>query len=222
MIPAFVLHTYKDQERAKKRITSLRTLYPSSPVIAIADGVDDADYAAFCKDNKVQYTLGDRLKLPEFSGKWTERWMRAYLDQTDAPLVIKLDPDTGVFKALASFPGADVFGKYSYLTNSDLEMLGGCVGFTRRAVEKILDTKMLGQYRFSLAGYTYPRFAPNRLLPGEGPEERQFISVQDRIVSYIVKHLKLSLADWPQVAVECGGRPSLAPADFAFVHPYLD
>lgn len=113
----FYIGVYKDQALAQRCITRLREFYPVATIVSIADGIDDPSYAQFCKDNQVQYRVGDRLKLVQFGGMWTLRFLQALLS-TEADVYFKIDPDTGIHAPfdLTYLPDGDIFGNLRPLT----------------------------------------------------------------------------------------------------------
>lgn len=89
----FALNFYDEPEDlVQKCAASVKEFFPDSCLV-------------FCDDRI------ERLKTKDFSGHWTERWMRKALETT-ANVIVKIDPDTRCF-GCAPFPASDMFGKIS-------------------------------------------------------------------------------------------------------------
>lgn len=188
-------YTQRDAALSLKSAFALKTLYPGVEVILIEDS--------------------PRLKLPQFSGQWTDRWMKAAL-LTDADIIIKLDPDTRATKAAASFPTTDIFGQQAplgtYFPKSTGIICGGAIGFQRAAVQKIVDSGFLLDPKYTVKPYL--------------TEERRFgtpretVSLQDPIVADIAQRLGLKSGDWPGLHIKFQWEPPVvAPKDALFAHP---
>jgi len=210
MRPMFYMGVYKDQFLAKLAIEALQKFYSDSPILCIADGTKDDIFSQFCADRGVQYTEGERLKLPQFAGRWTERFLKLFL-QTDAPLVIKIDPDTRVNRAVEEFPKASIFSMFRYYLNGKRILNGPAIGFTREAAQAILDSGLLHDEKYTTYWYAYPRFRAPMLRPWEEEKFDEFVSLQDEITTDVVERLGLSFAEWGDV--------SLTDQNAAFVHP---
>lgn len=211
----FQICVYKDQELARARISELRSFYGATPIQSISDGVRDDAYAKFCLDHSVRYHIGDRLKLTKFAGSWTVRRLRLFL-QTDADVCVKLDPDTKVCAKVERWPSADLFGHKQDPPAAILH--GGCLGITREAAQKILDSRLLLAQR-----YTDLRFGYRRFHDEKKPEEERevvWVSCEDRILQDLSARLSLTLADFPEAYCVSGSVPRYPPAGKAFLHPW--
>lgn len=209
----FYIGVYKDQRYAENLIQALRNIYPELRIISISDGVKDTEYEMFCNKNKVDYILGDRIKLPEFSGQWTKRWLKASMDD----LIIKLDPDSMAIKSLSSIPDSDVFGHILTLHSRSV-VLGGVFGIRGNAAQKILNSGILDDKKFTTNAYAYPRFCKEGIKYGEDLEE-DWVSSQDQIMCDVIKQLNLSIAEWNEVLVKDGCYVVNPDDRYAFVHP---
>jgi hypothetical protein len=136
----------------------------------------------------------ERLKLPKFAGRWTERYFKSFLE-TDETLLVKIDPDT-VVNRRADFPDAPLFG-----TRRWQNMLSGAaVGYSRQTVQQIIDSKMLLDEKYTSHWYQYQRFQAPHLRPGETPENT-WVSLQDDIITDIASRLNIPITDWPDVSL---------------------
>ena len=187
----------KDAALAQKSAAALKLLYPTAQVLVIEDS--------------------PRLKLAEFGGQWTERWMTQAL-ATGADVIVKVDPDTRALRP-ASFPTADIFGMTSpmgtYYPKSTGILSGGAIGFQAAAVEKILASGLLRDVK-----YTTKPYATEERRHGIPREQ---IALQDPIVHDIATRLSLNEGQWPGLHIKFSWEPAQkAPANATFAHPVKD
>jgi hypothetical protein len=195
----FYLGVYKDQAKAKACIESLQALY-ADPILSISDGSKDADYSRFCIERGVSHIDGARLKLPQFAGLWTERYLEEFLVSSE-PFVVKLDPDTKVQHKVESFPDADVFCTFKYSHSGAKFFSGAALGCSRAAAERILASKLLRDGEYTKPSYAYHRYFPPLLKKGEELETTA-ISLQDEILTDISKRLLLQVVEWSDISLE--------------------
>jgi hypothetical protein len=186
----------RDKTLASKSMSACQKLYPNDLVVGIPDT--------------------PRLKLAQFGGQWTQRWMEAALADAEAEIIIKIDPDTRALKACRAFPTTDIFGQLApegtYYPKSNGIICGGAIGFTRAAVQKIVDSKLLLDPKYTQKPYW--------------TEERRFgtprehIALQDPIVHDIAQRLNLSEGAWDGLDLMMSWEPSRPFQKTAtFVHP---
>jgi len=199
MTPLFYMGVYKDQFLAKLNIDALQKFYSDSPILCITDGTTDDTFSQFCAERGVRYIEGERLKLPQFAGQWTGRFLQLFL-QTDAPLVIKVDPDTHINWAVEQFPTASVFAGFRYYPSGKRILNGPAIGFTREAAQAILDSGILLDEKYTTYWYTYPRFREPLKRPWEEEKFDEFVSLQDEITTDVVERLSLPVAEWKDVS----------------------
>ena len=190
-----ITYWQKDAALAQKSAAALKQIYPTAQVLVIEDN--------------------PHLKLAQFGGQWTERWMKAAL-ATEADVIIKLDPDTRATNAVTTFPTTDVFGQEApvntYWPKSSNILCGGAIGFQAAAVQKIVASGFLLDSKYTQKPYV--------------TEERRFgtpretISLQDPIVADVVQRLSLTTGNWPGLSIKFAWEPAVAPPkDAIFVHP---
>jgi hypothetical protein len=178
---SFAITTYKDN--SDLAISDLTRFYPGAYVFKFNDCVE-------------------HLKTPDQAGKWTERYLRAFL-ASDADILIKIDPDTAVLRPAVNFPTSDMFGECVLGFP-----LGGAIGYSRVGAQKIVDSNLLQDAKYTTKDYTYS---------WKGGEQ---VSCQDKIMRDIVNRLSLSVAVWNEVCVRMSHLDSTMPTkDYAFVHP---
>lgn len=191
----FAITSYEDSDLAVKSIAALRKLYPTATIVFLSD------------------LPPNRLKLPQFCGAWTERWMKAALG-TDAEIIVKIDPDTRAFVAATEFPGADIFGQIAkngiyYSVKGVIH--GAAIGFQRSAVEKIVQSGLLLDKK-----YTVQPYVTNRDL-------RETISLQDPIVHDVAVRLGLTMAAWDglHIRTRWDNEEQMDVSKFYFAHPVV-
>lgn len=132
--------------------------------------------------------------------KWLERLLRVALDYTTSEVIVKLDPDAFVTRAIRGYPGAALFGSLY----ADGTVTGGVYGFRRETAQKVLESGLLEREDFQL-------LQPQSPLPVN--EERQF--------SHAVQALEMNTALWGEVCARA--RPVYNPRDlterYAVWHP---
>lgn len=193
-----VTYWKRDAALVPKCEAALKALYPAAQIVLIEDSA--------------------RLKLAQNGGQWTERWMTQAM-ATSPDIVIKLDPDTRAVKTCMTLPKFDIFGQTApvgtYFPKSDGIVCGGAIGFQAAAVQKILDSKLLSDAKYTQKPYW--------------TEERRFgtprehIALQDPIVHDIAQRLNLSEGAWDGLDLMMSWEPSRPfKPNSTFVHPVKD
>lgn len=193
---AFAITTYKDQALAEVVVGNLKKFYPLASVLVF----DDAK---------------ERLKLPQFAGRWTERYLKAFLE-TDADVLVKIDPDVVVVRKARRFPTVEIFGQKA----TGHQVLGGVIGYSRAGARKIVDSGLLLDPKYTdVTQFSYARFSGKHLLDGE-EEDLTPVSLQDAIMADVIQNLGLEVGNWLEAYVRTStSDPSLTPpaGDYAFV-----
>ena len=189
---AFAITSYRDGELALRSIAALRLVYPESRITHIQDE--------------------PRLKLPQFAGRWTERWMRACL-LGDLTTLIKLDPDTRCLRR-ASLPDGDLWGQVApphVYWGVEGVLYGGAIGFKREAAQKIVDSGLLLDEKYTVKPYVFER-------------NGEWLSLQDPIVHDVAQRLGLHETPWSEVYMALSGKRlrNIDVTKFAFVHPVTE
>jgi hypothetical protein len=180
----FAVTTYKDTALAEVLITSLQYFYPDATILVL----DDAR---------------ERLKLPQYSGQWTERFLRAFL-LTAEEVCIKIDPDTHV-NFRAAIPRVPIFSAYRYNIHGERILAGPAIGFSRATAIDLVLSGLLRDPVYSTKFY-YPRFYPPFLKPGE-EQSFEMVSCQDEIVTDIVRRLGIPTEEWAAVSLSDSTAP---------------
>lgn len=132
----FYLQVYRDVARAAWCLTALRQHFPHARVLVVSDGDRDLRYAALRRRFGVEFRLGERLYPRQYGGRMIERMLRLWNTQTD--FLFKIDPDALVQRRFQWLPAEPLalFGDCQPLQ-------GGCVGYTRQAGQRLLDSGLL-------------------------------------------------------------------------------
>lgn len=182
----------KDADLAPKAIESLKKAYPDAVIVHCVD------------------VPPNRIKLPQFAGAWTERWMKAALE-TAADIIVKVDPDTRAYVRATEFPKEDIFGQVSdpgTYWHIEGVIFGAAIGFQRSAVEKIVASGLLNDKKYTVHPYLFDR------------EEDTTVSLQDPIVHDIGLRLQLSSGKWTGLQMHTRwGDPVRDAEKYTFVHP---
>ncbi|HEY9616692.1 MAG TPA: hypothetical protein V6C64_07625 [Microcoleaceae cyanobacterium] len=218
----FLVHTYQDEPQAKRLLAQIREFYPDSDLVLITDGEPDAaaDVDTFCDANQVQLVVGDRLKLMEFGSDWVERMFLVYLELSLAPTLIKLDADAIMHRAFVSVPALAWFGT---LTNSFFRpsCRGGCVGFSRVAIERALASGMFGNERYTRLPFGYRRYSDELRFADEVANDEWVLSA-DGVVADVMFRLGIAPKPWTENNIQFR-KPlpdNLLP--FSVTHPHHD
>jgi hypothetical protein len=153
-----------DEHLVELSVGALHRLYPQATIIALFDE--------------------GNLKRNAKSGEWTQRMFQRALE-TDADIIVKIDPDTRAFAPVSDWPREDVFGQMSpdwvYRGCGVHNVIfGACIGFQRAALQKILDS-----------GYLLDR---SYVWKGD--------STQDPIVAEAIRRLNLSVGHLPNLRIK--------------------
>ena len=179
---AIILTVYTEPvEEVIQQVNRIKELYPLSDIILCYDGVEPHDISGV-----VNVKFEVPLKRRATVGKWVESWFRAYLDNSSADYMLKLDPDTGLIKPIEFWPpGEVVFGslikKKTVMGNYVRWLMhGGGVGYSRSMVVKILENKWLQSSMFV--------------------NDIRFEDQEDIVTTYIFRKNGLNCIDHPEFA----------------------
>lgn len=200
---AFVINVYNDQHLALRLVKQIRKHFDQGAIV-VSDGAPidpELNDLALCR-------RFERVK-DRTTGYWTQRYLQLAL-QTSAKTIIKLDPDTCVWRRFTP-PDADWFGT---LGDSGDYVRGGAMGLSRETAQKVVRSGLLHD-RFP---YVYYRYKKHR-WPHEKESELP-LSNQDHILRRVMGKLGIKPTPWPEVLIygNCGRVPT--PAGEAVTHPH--
>jgi len=187
MSVTFVINYYQNKDQATMLGIRLAQLYPEQSHVLLVE------------DNP-------RIKVMEHGGEWTQRWLSMALNGgTD--VIIKVDPDIQVTRAVASFPTADVFGSILTYMDGSTQCHGGTFGISRATAQNIVATELLLDEKYRTPEYTYK-------WNGET------VSYQDKIFADVCKRLGIKMERWSEVWMQHHQSP-YDEKQHAFIHPRI-
>ena len=127
----FVMHVHNDDDLlVTSNVSRINSLYPESSMVLIYDGVP-------ARGHDCTEIAGDRLKVAGELGRWTERYLKIFLD-TECSHLIKVDPDTNILRSAANLPDP---AQPTIFCRMGLDRVphGGALGFTRPMAKLILE-----------------------------------------------------------------------------------
>jgi hypothetical protein len=147
----FFALVYKDYDATAACLADLRKHYPSSRVILRSDGDQDARFPPLAGSHQVDFRRESRLFGFENGGAVIERMLELFLE-TPTRYLFKIDPDTVIHRRFKHLPDrSGVFGTLQCEEETP-SVQGGCMGFTRDAAERILQSRMLRDDRLKEPG----------------------------------------------------------------------
>lgn len=189
----FVLNVCSaDWHLAINRLGMLRKVYPEAFILSIADGKVPSFYQEVCQLLSVDFVQAEAVKPFNTGGLWTHRYLKYGL-QYETDLMIRVDPDTAVFARFDHIPDSDIFANLIEMLDIKA-IMGGCLGFKRRAAQKIVNSEILLAKRYRTPEFTYVHSGSKRQVMG-----------QDKILQDVVKRLCINLGQWDEVEIQPSG-----------------
>lgn len=131
----FVMHVHSDDDQlVTSNVSRINSLYTESSMVLIYDGVS-------ARGHDCTEIAGDRLKVAGELGRWTERYLKIFLD-TECSHLIKVDPDTNILRSAANLPDP---AQPTIFCRMGLDRVphGGALGFTRPMAETLITSGWL-------------------------------------------------------------------------------
>lgn len=213
----FLINIYKDVVLAERLLRQIRAHYPRNVIFCISDGFSESHRI---KQLQTEFNFisieGRRIKLFKYGGLWLDRQFRVLLNNSTSDYVIKLDPDAILQGKISEFPNADISGSLIVRANK-LVVDGGCRIYSKEAIQKIMDSKLLKDAKYSSDSiYGYRRFSKPYLNEHE-LEEDAYISSEDQIMGDLIQRLGLSVKQHPEIL--CGYKIGDNLQGKSVVHP---
>jgi hypothetical protein len=183
----FFALVYKDFDATVACLKDLRKHYPSSRVVLRSDGDQDPRFPLLASGHRVEFRSELHLFGIENGGAVIERMLEIFLENPTRYL-FKIDPDTVIHRRFKYLPvRSGVFGTLQ-CEDETPSVQGGCMGFSRDAAERILQSRMLRDSRLK---------EPAKFIS----ESAYFFRMADRVV-----RCGLASFDWivPWIARELG------------------
>lgn len=142
----FFALVFQNHDATAECLRDLRSHYPASRVILRSDGDPDPRLPILARRNEVDFRAESRLFTIENGGAVIERMLVLFLEKPTRYL-FKIDPDTVIHRRFQYLPVRNgLFGTLQ-LEHESPSIQGGCLGFSRDAVEQILQSQMLRDRR---------------------------------------------------------------------------
>jgi hypothetical protein len=198
----FLLTTYKEMELTLFTLSKLREFHANSQVICLSDGVDYSQHSDFFLSNGILYKQAPHLKTISTGGLWVRRYLRTYLNLSTKPYLIKIDPDTGVYRTIRCIPQAPIFGTY---TSTHID--SNSMGMKREAVEMIISSNQLSLPIYNQDCIHTYRDRYKRLRPST-----------DRALRDVIRVLDIPITSWSEVRSTTTYEPN-TDLTYALTHP---
>lgn len=170
-------------EMVARQVDKIRILYPNSTVVLFYDGVPTMPIS-----NVIHVNHGQHLKTRFDAGKWMHLWLSAFLENSDDPYMLKIDPDTNLIRPIVNLPDeSSVFGSIRIFhvgRTRYFRIHGGGCGYSRSMVEKIVSNKWF--------------------LSSEFVNNLRFLDQEDVMLAHVIEREKLHWIDHPEFSC---GRP---------------
>ena len=138
----FFLLVFRDYDATSECLRDLRRHYPASRVILRSDGDPDPRFPILARRNHVDFRAESRLFTIENGGAVIERMLELFLEKPTRYL-FKIDPDTVIHRRFKYLPlRSGLFGTMQTEPETP-SVQGGCIGFTRDAAARILQSGLL-------------------------------------------------------------------------------
>lgn len=210
----FLLHVHGDEALACRLINQMRDYYPATQIICIADGPAIGQFEEFCSNQRVDFILGDRLRLMSKGGAWNGRMFQTFLARSSARYLIKFDPDCIMHRAFNDLPLADWFGNLAEDTWLRPLMRGGCQGFSRAVAEAIVEQNLFDNpiycdHPFGISAKTY-----------YGKAQELWYAFVSGSLGDVMHRLGVPRTPWPDVLVHFREPLPDDLSPYAVTHPH--
>jgi hypothetical protein len=219
----FYFNVYKDEIYAVRLAFQLAEHFPSSNVYAIADGPCHLPSLYQAKFFNPNLTLieGDRLKHKSSGGcEFTQRNLEEVITRSQAETIVKLDPDSYVWRS-CGIPSDDWFGHVHsthipFLGSRFDFIAGGAMGFSRGAIERIIESGILLDRKYDHQKGFYDRYKQYKKF-GDPVGETDLIRREDWVIGDVCRRLKIKASSWDDVY--CVQDEEQKEDRFAISHP---
>ena len=192
---------------------SLRAVYPTVPVHIISDGINDPAHQAVATRYRTDYTAGKFLKRIECGGRWWQRTLGIGMRYLKA-WVIKMDPDTRVWRQFHHMPTTPVGGSLGAIGQMTEHLQGGCQAIRSDAVAELLSSNVLNDEDLT----RFTTFCPdNEMLKTWLPTG---YLTSDFSLMYLLKKLSIEYSNWDEIGARWKVAPSNFNYRFAVTHPH--
>jgi len=219
----FYCSFYKDEIFLVRLSYQVYEHFPQAKLIVIADGSYDnrSLVAARTFNPNLILVEGERLKSkPTGGSEFTQRNFEAVLLNSNASIIIKLDPDSFINKPVEP-PNTEWFGHVyktaiPFMGESFDFIAGGAMGFSRQTIETIVESKELLNRKFDDRGGFYSRYTNYKKF-ADPIGEKDLVRKEDWILGTVCKKLGIKATHWTDVY--CVQNQEVNDDNFAIVHP---
>ena len=205
----FIINVYKDQYLLSRLLPQIKKHFDKK-IVVIGDGVKLDN----CCKKETTWFECERIKTEGKKGLWTKRYLEYYLQESDDPFVVKLDPDTCVWRSF-TIPDGDICGNIGHKYKHPY-VKGGCIAIKREAATKMLESKLLEDECY--ASFNYERYGKHKWL--HETRSSELLALQDWIVGDIAYRLNLKLQEWDEIKILGNDNIKPVPENFAVTHPH--
>lgn len=198
-------------------LASFRRSYLMEDLAVILDGVEREDVVDMARNVfNAKVVRGDRLKCRAEGGKWWHRFAIQAKALGSSDVVLKLDPDTRIWRRFKTFPESEVFGAIAYAGSPREHVQGGCQGLRRSFIRRLIESRIALDDALTVHANYFPRGA---VWDPEGMST-------DHSLMWMARRLGAKWEDWPEVS--SFGGAALPPANpvtdgvhkYAATHPH--
>jgi hypothetical protein len=219
----FYFNVYKDEIYSVRLAFQLAENFPSSNLYAIADGPCHLPslYQAKFFNPKLTLIEGERLKHKPSGGcEFTQRNLEEVVARSQAETIVKLDPDSYIWRS-CEIPSDDWFGHVHsthipFLGSRFDFIAGGAMGFSRGAIERMVESRFLLDKKYDHEKGFYNRYKQYKKF-GDPVGETDLIRREDWVIGDVCRRLKIKATSWD--GVYCVQDEEQVEGGFSISHP---
>lgn len=216
---AFGFYVYQDHKLAERLISQITTFYPQADILCIADGEFNNDFAIYAEQNKVSFLQSSENLKTVLGGLWLQQLFVFYLKKSKAEILIKLDPDTFIWRPFNYLPDSAYFGHIKKNKHNINFASGGCYGINRLSVKALIDSNYLHDPKFrNKNDYAYQRYYSPFILPNESMS-CTYLMKEDWIMAGALNLLDIQPKQFGEVWCEQRKQITNTDLKYAVTHP---
>lgn len=223
---SFYFSVYKDEVFAVRLAKQLNDWLKDSQAIVITDGEPywpSLGYARSLNPNLIVIE-GERLKNKSSGGcEFTQRNFEIVLDKTNTETIIKLDPDSYIWRSPKNIPDAgwfgDVHGGSTPFMGHKFNIIGGgAMGFKRDTIEKIVKSQFLLDKRYDKINAFYDRYSKFKKV-ADPVGEPAYIRSEDWTLADVCRRLGILPTQWDDVCCVQSEEQIQDELNYSITHP---
>lgn len=201
---AFFFSIYQDELWAVRLVHQIRKYYGDVQIFAVTDGPSSNEAAKEELLKQRCHLVETEQRLKQLGGgAFTQRWVDAvatYID-TDTDAIIKLDPDSYIWRFFANIPNADVFGDlyWNRVTESN-GVKGGCLGLSYGFLLQLAESGLLLSDVLNDVKFTYRRYGTKQRKKIGDQRNGASVASEDSVLSWCYRELGVVPYQWDEVA----------------------